>query len=209
MNADGSVIEYASQDSATNAAPTLTTNLQGGPMAADKPIKLHPNTKDISGKRFGRLLIIGVSHSEKRARLKGTVLYWKCKCDCGNEVIISGPNLNKGDSHSCGCYHSDLLIAANTKHGFCGTSEYDIWNGMKQRCENPNSRGYKNYGGRGITVCQEWIESFDAFYAYMGPRPTNLSIDRINNDGNYEPGNCRWATAKEQAQNTRRQKRKC
>lgn len=177
-------------------------------MADGKPTKLHANAKDISGMRFGRLQVVNVSHSQKRTRLKGTVLYWNCICDCGNEAIISAHSLNRGDAKSCGCYHSELLTAANTTHGFSKSSECGIWYSMKQRCFNPKSKRYADYGGRGITMADAWRESFDTFYADMGPRPSSKhSIDRINNDGNYEPGNCRWATATEQARNQR--KRKC
>lgn len=173
-------------------------------MAALESIRLHPNTKDLTGKRFGRLTVISVSHSRKCPNFKGTVLYWKCMCDCGNEAIVPGASLRTGDAKSCGCYQKDRCIETSTTHGLRHTTEFNIWNAMKQRCQNPNNHAYERYGGRGISVCRSWAESFEQFYADMGPRPVGLSIDRINNDGNYEPSNCRWATAKEQARNKRR-----
>lgn len=176
-------------------------------MADSQDIKrLHPNTKNISGKRFGHLVVLGVSHSRKCPNYKGTVLYWKCLCDCGNEIAIPAPSLNSGDAKSCGCYQKQRTSEASITHGLRRSSEYAIWNTMKQRCENPSNPAYKNYGGRGIDVCESWRNSFERFYSDMGSRPIGLTIERINNDGNYEPANCKWATYKEQAGNKRNTK---
>lgn len=136
----------------------------------------------------------------------------ECRCDCGSIEVFRLPALRSGKTQSCGCLALEMAIERGHKyggqtktHGGTGTAEYQIWLGMKARCLNPNSPGYERYGARGIGVCQRWIDSFPAFLADMGPRPSEVhSIDRYpNQSGNYEPGNCRWATAKEQARNTR------
>lgn len=150
----------------------------------------------LEGKRFGKLLVIkdvGVNN-------RGTYM-WLCKCDCGKEKVVKGATLVEGTTKSCGC-----LLGKKTKHGLANAPEYNVWIGMKERCYNPLSTGYYKYGGRGITVCERWKNSFERFYEDMGIRPSDLhSIDRYpNNDGNYEPLNCRWATDKEQLRNTRR-----
>ena len=149
---------------------------------------------EITGKRFGRLAALEYVGKSR----------WNCRCDCGNEVARLGSHLTSGASKSCGC----LRVDANkerTKHGMRHTTEYTIWCMIKARTENPKTPGWKDYGGRGIKMCARWSQSFPNFYADMGAKPiTKHSIDRVDNDGNYEPGNCRWATRQEQNSNTRR-----
>lgn len=131
-------------------------------------------------------------------------------CYCGK--VFYKPPCEIKVLKSCGCYRREKVRVRNLKHGNAvrkqTTTEYYIWNGMIRRCHNPKNKDYQRYGGRGIQVCERWRRDFSAFLVDMGPRPPNKSIDRINNDGNYEPLNCRWATAKEQRQNTRPRKRK-
>lgn len=134
----------------------------------------------------------------------------KCACDCGNVVSVLVGNLVKGQSTSCGCAARKKTSERNrdrTKHGMSYSSEYRIWHGMLQRCHNPNDPAYSRYGGRGITVCDAWRSDFLLFFEHVGPRPDLLhSIDRVDNSRGYEPGNVRWATAKEQQNNCRRHK---
>lgn len=217
--------------------------------------------KDLTGQRFGRYTVIGF------AGVKNKTAYWKCRCDCGNERVVSGAELRRGKSKSCGCLHRDMMIrdltgqqfgrlkvieyvgtknnhaawkcececgneciksskqlltngvkscgclltevtiARSTIHEMSNTKIYQTWVRIKQRCFDLNFIGYDYYGGRGITVCDEWQNDFVAFYNHVSKLEhfgeDGYSLDRINNDGNYEPGNVRWATPKEQARNKR------
>lgn len=158
--------------------------------------------KDLTGKIFGQLQIIDYSCSGKA----GVAGKWRCLCSCGNYTHVSVQNLNKGHTKSCGCLakklSSERLTKRLTTHGMFGTSIYKIWERIKACCNNPNAVGYKHYGGRGITLCKSWHE-FENFFADMGERPKNLSIERKNNNKGYFPENCKWATQKEQGRNKR------
>lgn len=128
-------------------------------------------------------------------------VYLLCRCECGTQKEVIIKNLRSGTSRSCGCERSKNLIKRNTKHGKRFTKTWRAWHSMKNRCYNKNFTQYKNYGGRGIEVCDEWRSSFVAFYDHVGDAPEGKTLDRIDNNGNYEPGNVRWSTYKEQCQN--------
>lgn len=153
--------------------------------------------EDKTGKRYGRLTVTGLSsHRGKKGQL-----YWDCRCDCGGTTRVCAGALPAGEVQSCGCLLVDSAKRNFTKHGMSGTPTYQVWKSMLARCRNPNGHAYPGYGGRGIAVCDSWRESFENFFKDMGERPAGCSLDRVNNDGNYEPGNCRWATAFEQNNN--------
>lgn len=156
--------------------------------------------RNLTGEKFGRLTVTGLVGRGKRQ-----VLLWRCVCTCGNIRVVCSSNLNKGHHQSCGCLSAELSSARLLKHGLSRTPEYAIWFAMTSRCHNPMNPRYADYGGRGITVCDQWRQSFETFYRDMGSRPSaKHEIDRKNNDNGYEPSNCHWTTRSENRRNTRR-----
>ncbi len=150
---------------------------------------------DLTGKKFAHLIVLSFD-GRHACPSSNSVFYWKCRCDCGQTKSVSGFHLTSGHTTSCGCQKGRF------SHRLSYTKVYGIWSTMKQRCGNPKSTEYHKYGARGIRVCERWLQ-FENFYADMGDPPKAHSIDRRDNDGNYEPGNCRWATRITQQNNMR------
>jgi hypothetical protein len=160
------------------------------------------NIMDLVGQPIGHWAVLSFAGRDKNCHE-----LWLCRCECGTERIVRGDPLRSGKSQSCGCFPHEALGKTKTTHGYSGDPIYPTWQSMNQRCYNPKDKIYPYYGGRGITVCDRWRNSIEAFrddiLAEIGERPEGCSLDRINNNGNYEPGNVRWATRKQQNRNKR------
>lgn len=164
---------------------------------------------DLTGERYGRLVVVKEAEARKYGRIA-----WVCECECGKIVTVTGNDLRRGRTSSCGCYRRETATEHCKKdfttHGETNSRLFRVWVNVKKRCYNPHYKGYKDYGGRGICICEEWRNSYEAFriwalangYDENAPRG-QCTLDRINNNGNYEPANCRWVDMKTQAQNRR------
>lgn len=163
--------------------------------------------QNLTGKHFGRLHVVSLFGHFKSNNNK-SIFFWTCRCNCGQTVNVRGHSLKSGVTKSCGCLKREVTSRVGQSqavHGMTHTPEFHAWTAMKSRCSNPNDPGWVNYGGRGISVDSVWINSFESFYKHIGPRPSPChSVDRYpDNNGNYKPGNVRWATMKQQKRNTR------
>lgn len=172
----------------------------------DDPITRKKVRMDLAGKTFGRFTVVEYSHTNKHGKSM-----WKCKCECGNERIVSGSHLTSRHSLSCGCLKKEITGERVRKHGMRSTRLYGVWLNIKNRCNNPKDDNYQYYGARGITICNEWSSDFTAFYDWAmangydeNAKKGDCTIDRIDVNGNYEPSNCRWVGMKAQRANQRR-----
>lgn len=170
--------------------PTALSNLQGCAMS---------KVKDLTGQTFNRLTVVATSNRVQKNRPR-----YLCQCSCGTQLTVDHYHLLSGHTSSCGCAKIDQHTTRLRTHGQSKSSEYKSWVGMKDRCLNPNIKAFKDYGGRGITICDRWLLSFENFLSDMGPKPSpDLTLDRIDVNGNYEPLNCRWLSKPDQNRNTR------
>lgn len=151
---------------------------------------------DITGQIFGQLTVL---YRQPSFVQKGSGAYWMCRCACGDFTTVSGSNLKTGSVKGCGCLRGQ---DSRPIHGMTASPEYNSWHAMKSRCLYPSHEAYHRYGGRGITICDRWLNSFENFYADLGPRPEGTTLERINNNDGYHKDNCKWATRKEQSNNT-------
>ena len=156
---------------------------------------------DLTGQKFGRLTVIKRVKNQNKTRSA----YWLCQCECGNTTVVSSPNLKNKHAMSCGCLQQESRLTHSIKHGLSKTRLYKIYLGMKKRCYNKKYFQFQHYGGRGIKICDEWLDNFMNFYnwAMTNGYTDELTIDRIDVNGNYEPSNCRWVTPHQQSNNTR------
>ena len=152
----------------------------------------------LEGLRFGRLVVL------ERVATEDKTTFYKCSCDCSETKTVRSVSLRNGDTQSCGCLRKEKMTEKKTTHGLYGSPTYRSWRAMIIRCTDKSHKQFKDYGGRGIAICPEWLASFESFVSDLGIRPSGKTLDRIKTDGHYEPGNCKWSTPKEQNANKRK-----